>query len=238
MNVSVASIGDFQFGTAALKANSSAALSGIVLKVLKGKEPKLVYEWGAQEMLSNMLWKGKVEVSIANIDLELEQISAQQTRLRVALRQTPNVAHGMQRWDSKLRRRGRTEWFSSGIGCAAVPHPLLKALGAASTHELTLQHSLAKVQLELSPVCSQVPPPPESQKRPLSMYNQLQKQCAAANKRAKTQRAKQTGSDGERCDGCGDEDDLEDGVVCGKCKYTCCGTCVGDHCHGTCFCKR
>ncbi|CAE8649785.1 unnamed protein product [Polarella glacialis] len=189
-------------------------------------------------MFSQVESKVKVEMLASDVEVQLEQMSAQQTKVRVTLRFLPRIDHGMQKWDKKLRRRCRTEWLSLGdapVGSAVLPTAAREALLSAMTHEVTLQHTLEKVQLELSKALLTAPPETKS-KRPLSWYNQLQKQLAQANKRARQE--KLVGSNGEKYDGCGTEEDLEDGFVCDRCKYTCCGSCASDHCFGRCFCKR
>ena len=97
---------------------------------------------------------------------------------------------------------------------------------------------MPKVQLELSK--EKLTAAPTQPKRPLSQYNQMQKALAAVNK--KIRKEKMRGSDGDRCDGCGlqadDEDVDELEVICEKCLYTACDSCIVDHCHGTCYCKK
>mmetsp|Transcript_66323 Transcript_66323/g.145464 ORF Transcript_66323/g.145464 Transcript_66323/m.145464 type:complete len:242 (+) Transcript_66323:57-782(+) len=221
---------------------SKVAQKEFVLKVLV-KPPKLVYEWSAPELCFGYgrggFSRAKVEMSTSSVSVSLSEISAQRTRLHVELSDKPTIDIGTQDWDKKQGRRARTKWIGLGdrdIGCEALPNSVRQIFLMARSHELILQHTLPKVQLELSKI--QLADAP-TVKRPLSEYNQLQKALAVANK--KIRKEKMRGSDGARCDGCGlDADSGEDDVdvICGRCLYTACGSCEVHHCRGTCYCKK
>lgn len=246
MNLSSMSIGTLDVKTC-LPSTGIAQLTGhaMTLKCIKGKNPKLVYEWEVREPFSASIAKARVEVPVSMIsEVSFEEISAQRNTLVVNLTSPPEVLLGEQTFNTQLRQRNRAEWFNQGeamLGSACMPAELREALEHERCHKLHLKHTLQKIQGELHKVRGEgllgLPAEPPT-KRPLSEYNKMQKMLKEVNAKIKIQCKEERGSNGTQCDGCGATEDTEDFTICRRCLYTCCDICACDHCHGSCFCER
>jgi len=156
-----------------------ATPGSVTVSFPKNKPHTLVCEWGVLVREAPLLIaKARMEISTTWItSFQVDSVEAYRTKARLSVENPPQLACGMQSWDSQASRRRMTEWSPDpSSGNAALPPLLRNELLRTMTHELIFMHTVDKVKkefklagVEQGRLCSTLVKAPCPREEPLSV---------------------------------------------------------------------